>query len=190
MTESHKSILYTRTGDGGTTSLVGGVRVGKDDLRLEAYGTLDELNAHIGAIDSMVTDNRLHDRLHTLQNVLFDIGAYLATPADSPYLNPQPVAPEQIAALERIIDLTDEEVPPARCFVLPGGTQAAAQAHVARTVCRRCERRIIALSRIAEVNAGVMIFINRLSDYLFALSRWLNYNAGMEEILWSKDCRL
>ena len=190
MTQPPKSILYTATGDRGTTSLVGGTRIEKESPRLEAYGSLDELNAHLGVVDSLIDNPEIKASLHAIQNILFDIGAYLATPPDSPYLNPHPADEERIKALERLIDRTDAAVPPARNFVLPGGTQASAQAHVARTVCRRAERRILALSRLEEVAPEVMIFINRLSDYLFALARRLNHDAGKDEILWSKDCRL
>lgn len=190
MTQPPKSVLYTATGDGGTTSLVGGTRIEKESPRLEAYGTLDELNAHIGVVDSLIDNPEIKASLHAIQNILFDIGAYLATPAGSPYLNPHPADEERIKALERLIDRTDAAVPAARNFVLPGGTQASAQAHVARTVCRRAERRILALSRLEAVAPEVLVFINRLSDYLFALARHLNYDAGKEEILWTKDCRL
>ena len=190
MANPPKSVLYTATGDRGTTSLVGGTRIEKENPRLEAYGTLDELSAHIGVVDSLITDTEVKASLHAIQNILFDIGAYLATPPDSPYLNPHPAGEERIKALERLIDRTDAAVPPARNFVLPGGTPAAAQAHVARTVCRRAERRILALSRLEAVAPEVMVFINRLSDYLFALARRLHYDAGNDEILWSKDCRL
>lgn len=190
MTVPPKRLLYTATGDDGTTSLVGGSRIEKESARLEAYGTLDELNAHIGLLDSLTTDSPVNTQLHTIQNILFDIGAYLATPPDSPYLNPHPVGNDNIEALERLIDTTDASTPSARNFVLPGGTIAAAQAHVARTVCRRAERRILSLSRIEPVAPEILIFINRLSDYFFALARRLNHESHQEEILWTKNCTL
>lgn len=185
-----KSPLYTRTGDRGTTSLVGGSRVPKESPRLEAYGTVDELNSHIGLLDSLVSHDDIHTHLHAIQNILFDIGSYLATPPDSPYLNPQPLSQQQIQAIEHLIDHTDACIPPAHHFILPGGTHEAAQAHVARTVCRRAERRIIALDRQQPITPEVVIFINRLSDYLFVLARWLNFSSHREEIIWTKDCTL
>lgn len=190
MTSSHKSIIYTRTGDSGTTSLVGGTRIDKDNIRLEAYGTIDELNSHVGLLAAEVEYAEVLTNLRSIQNLLFDIGAYLATPADSPYRNEYPVSQATIRALEKIIDTLDSQVPPAHNFVLPGGTHASAQAQVARTVCRRAERRIVTLAREVEVSQSVTIFINRLSDYLFVLARWLNYCGECDEIMWTKDCTL
>lgn len=184
-----KSILYTGTGDSGQTSLVGGERIDKDDARLEAYGTIDELNSHIGVLlatgSLSDTDTAL---LTEVQSRLFDVGAYLATNPTSPYAEAMshPAGPEQISALEQAIDRLDESLPPMKSFILPGGTQAAAQAHVARTVCRRAERRIITLARSEGVEPDTLRYINRLSDYLFILARALNRNAGAPETPWTK----
>lgn len=184
-----KSRLYTRTGDDGTTSLVGGSRVPKDCERLEAYGTVDELNSLIGlvAASSAISPQRRR-QLTEIQNRLFDIGACLATEPQSEW---QPVAPDNdtIGALEAIIDDIDSELPPLRQFVIPGGHPAAAHAHMARTVARRAERRIIALDRTERVDQNIIRYINRLSDLLFALAREININNSVDEILWQKPCR-
>lgn len=185
-----KSNLYTRTGDLGTTSLVGGQRVGKDSERLEAYGTVDELNATIGMLTSatgLPADQR--PVLIAIQHRLFDIGAYLATDSGPDAITAcNGLGHEAIARLEHNIDLMDDAVPPLNRFLLPGGTPLAATAHLARTVCRRAERRIVALASTAYVDPDVQRYINRLSDYLFVLSRYINHKAGEPEIFWDKNC--
>lgn len=175
------SKIYTRTGDSGQTSLVGGTRVSKTHPRLEAYGTIDELSSHLGLLASMLTDE--HDRLFLLniQHQLFVVSTLLATEEGSSY-TPAPLAPDAITALEQEIDALQSGVPPLRAFVIPGGCTAAAQAHVCRTVCRRAERRVLSLSEMASVDEGVIRFINRLSDYLFILARHLNIQCGTQEI--------
>lgn len=175
------SKIYTRTGDSGQTSLVGGTRVSKTHPRLEAYGTIDELSSHLGLLASMLTDE--HDRLFLLniQHQLFVVSTLLATEEGSSY-TPAPLAPDAITALEQEIDALQSGVPPLRAFVIPGGCTAAAQAHVCRTVCRRAERRVLSLSEMASVDEGVIRFINRLSDYLFILARHLNIQCGAQEI--------
>lgn len=181
-----KSRLYTRTGDDGTTSLVGGSRVAKDCERLEAYGAIDELNSHLGLIaaSSLLGSDR-RTQLQNIQNRLFDIGAILATESDSKW-QPEPLSPATVENLEKIIDEVDGGLPPLRQFILPGGHPLAAQAHIARTVARRAERRVIALSRTAEVDQNVIRFINRLSDFLFALAREINMTTSTDDIVWSK----
>lgn len=188
----NKSLLYTRTGDGGTTALVSGNRIAKNHPRIEAYGTVDELNAHIGLLSA---DPGLpHDMLPVLRSIshrLFDLGAYLATaPEAMPENIPAPAPPsaEQVADIECQIDRIDSRLPPLRRFVLPGGTSAAAQANLARTVCRRAERRMLDLSDIAPLAPEALRYINRLSDLLFAMSRWCNISAGCDEIFWEKNC--
>lgn len=186
-----KSNLYTRTGDNGTTSLADGQRTSKASARLESYGTVDELNAWIGVLasDPAVPETQKAE-LRYISHKLFDLGAYLATPA-----KPEAMASiatlglEAISRIERDIDQLDSETPPANRFVLPGGSQASAFAHVARTVCRRAERRIIALDAMpdAYVDPHAIRFVNRLSDYLFILSRNLNHTAGIAEIYWDKE---
>ena len=183
-----KSKLYTRTGDTGQTSLIGGARADKDSARLEAYGTLDELNAHIGLLHSLATDPRVSAALLWLQHRLFDIGAYLACPPDSTYQIPVGVTPADITRLETDIDTLDATLPPLNNFVLPSGTPDAAHAHIARTIARRAERRIITLARTATIHPDLLRFINRLSDYLFALARFNNISAHVNEIFWHKDC--
>ncbi len=183
------SIVYTGTGDSGTTSLVGGERVAKDDVRIEAYGTVDELNSHIGAVDSMTAaDNPSKPMLRFIQNRLFNIGAYLASVPSDTYTPAPGVDASDVERLERMIDTLDSELPAIRRFVLPGGTPQAAQCHVARTVARRAERRIITLARETTVDQQVVRFINRLSDFMFVLSRFNNHNSSADEIFWDKDC--
>lgn len=190
-----KSNLYTATGDAGTTSLVGGQRVSKTDDRLEAYGTIDELNSFIGvlvATPGVDADNAAF--LQSIQNKLFNIGAYLATDnaglspeADAQAANAYGITAEDVSKVEHQIDALDAAVPPLSKFLLPGGTLAAAQAHVCRTVARRAERRIIKLQSTHHVAPQVLKYVNRLSDYFFALSRFFNFKAGQSEIFWQKD---
>ncbi len=185
-----KSNIYTKTGDSGMTSLVGGVRVAKTHERLEAYGTVDELNSHIGLLMSLIDDNGLREQLTEIQCNLFVVGSYLATDTEQTALCSQSVVqPEMVEAMERLIDDMDSTLPQLCAFVLPAGTQAAAQCHVCRTVCRRAERRILALCENISIDSNVIAYINRLSDYLFVLARKLNINAGQEEIIWKRTCR-
>ncbi len=175
--------VYTRTGDNGTTSLVGGTRVAKTNPRLEAYGTVDELNSHIGLLIAIMPKPQ-PETLTWVQNRLFDLGAMLATEPESKF-QPKSLADEDIECLERDIDDMQARLPELRAFVLPGGTVPAAQANVARTVCRRAERRMLALAEQGiPVAPAALRFINRLSDYLFVLSRCLNVAAGQPEIIW------
>lgn len=183
-----KSRLYTRTGDHGTTSLVGGSRVAKDDIRLEAYGTVDELNSWLGLLVASETiAEKRRQQLTSIQNRLFDIGAALATEPDSAW---QPALPgaDGIAAIEAVIDEIDAALPPLRQFVLPGGHPDAARANIARTVARRAERRITTLARTVAIDPFIPQFVNRLSDLLFALGREINQQTGHAEIFWQKDC--
>lgn len=186
-----KSQLYTRTGDLGTTSLVGGQRASKASDRLESYGTVDELNSWIGVIASHPEMPQAQTpTLLYIQHKLFDLGAYLATPADNPDEMPQALSLDQqaISRIEHEIDTLDNDTPPANRFVLPGGSQLSALTHVARTVCRRAERRIIALAQSGEyVDPRVIRFVNRLSDYLFILSRYINHVNGCTEVYWDKE---
>lgn len=186
--------IYTRTGDAGTTSLVGGRRTSKASPRLDAYGTIDELNSHLGLLRALGRQQLTAEddaALLTVQNRLFNIGAYLAT--DTADLPMGPDTPSQglldsdIEALEQRIDALDPILPPLNSFILPGGTTAAAQANVARTVCRRAERHIASLQAArTPVHPLVPTFVNRLSDYLFILGRALNAAASCPDIPWSK----
>lgn len=179
--------LYTRTGDSGTTSLVGGQRIAKTHIRLEAYGTVDELNSHIGLLISLITDDADRALLTEVQNLLFSIGSMLATDTSARDYRPgRYVTSDDVTVLENAIDAAEEGLPGWRGFILPGGTTAAAQAHVCRTVCRRAERRIYALAAEADVDAQLLAYMNRLSDYFFALAKKINHSAGQEENIWAK----
>lgn len=192
MTPHEKSNLYTRTGDQGTTSLVGGQRAPKDSPRLEAYGTIDELNSHIGLLISLLPDaeafTTIARHLLKVQHRLFDIGAALATPSDTTTPPSAGVSDTDISEIEQEIDRVDSALPPLNRFVLPGGTTAASQAHVARTVCRRAERRIITLATQVSVSPAIIRYLNRLSDLLFAIARFNNVKTSATEIFWDKDC--
>ncbi len=182
-----KSRLYTGGGDRGETSLVGGERVAKDSLRLDAYGTVDEFSSFLG----VVLSNRncpaeVRGDLLAIQTLLFDIGCILATDPEGPSYT-RPIDGEDIAWLERLIDTTDAATPKIRAFILPGGCELAAHTHVARTVCRRAERRILALSRVEKVPTEILVWFNRLSDYLFILGRHLNFLSSTPELLWERD---
>ncbi|MCD7710118.1 MAG: cob(I)yrinic acid a,c-diamide adenosyltransferase [Porphyromonadaceae bacterium] len=187
-----KSTLYTGTGDQGTTSLVGGKRVPKQDLRIETYGTIDELNAHLGLLSALLSPKAASAAplLLDIQHRLFSIGSYLATDTEGTALQATtPVHPEEVKRLEEGIDRLDAALPPLCNFVLPGGATASAQAHVCRTVCRRAERHICKLHTHHPVDPLLLQYINRLSDYLFVLSRWVNFVEGRDEIYWDKGCK-
>lgn len=187
-----KSLIYTRTGDKGTTALVGGKRVPKTHARLEAYGTIDELNANLGMLISLIQEEAVKTYLYRIQHFLFDIGAYLATEStQQPADHPSCISEEVIKSLETQIDELDASLPPLTAFILPGGSSAASFCHICRTVCRRTERRILNLEEQldSEIDMNVKRFINRLSDYLFILSRKLNQIDKQEEIYWSKSCK-
>ena len=179
--------IYTRTGDDGETSLFGGGRVEKSHPRVEAYGDVDELNAVLGWAATATRDESTRVRLQILQADLFAVGAHLATPDDGggrprPWIPPIPA--ERAAEIESWIDEADAELPPLRAFILPGGSKGAAALHVARTVCRRAERRIVRLAHDAPVDPNVLILLNRMSDYLFTVARLENFRAGTADRVW------
>ncbi len=185
--KTKKSPLYTRTGDHGSTSLVGGTRVPKTHTRIEAYGTVDELSSTLGLLATYVEETREHAFLQRVQNTLFVIGAYLATAASPSSGGATSVLPpEEVERMEEEIDHVDSQLPPLHAFVLPGGGRAAAVCHVCRTVCRRAERRILALDAESPLAPEVTAYVNRLSDYLFALARKLNLMDKKDEIFWQK----
>jgi cob(I)alamin adenosyltransferase len=180
--------IYTRTGDDGTTGLIGGTRVKKYNLRLEAYGTVDELNSFIGVIRSLQTDAHADSILEKIQNKLFIIGANLASDDSVSLIKKQmPVGKTDIEILEKEMDQMNQILPELRNFILPGGCQATSFCHVARTVCRRAERHIVELSEKAEIDPNLIKYINRLSDYLFVLSRKVSNDQKAPEILWSPE---
>lgn len=183
--------VYTRRGDKGMTDLVGSVRISKTDVRLDAYGTVDELNSHLGLLVSMMTtDDAERTVVLRVQNNLFNIGTHLATDQSQTPLYPSARLPEsETAFLEQRIDAINAALPEPQGFVLPGGTMAAAQCHVCRAVCRRAERRIDALAEQATVGSDVVEYVNRLSDYLFVLAKIINFNAGQGEIIWQNACK-
>lgn len=189
-----KSNLYTRTGDQGTTSLVGGTRVKKNCLRLESYGTIDEFSSQLGVIlSNPECPDEVKGQLRIIQNMLFNLGGYLAcesVPADEASSGSGPkvwvLKDADLVQLEGWIDALDEQTPKVNAFVLPGGCVLSAQAHVARTVCRRAERLILSLAEKEYVDPLLLSYINRLSDYLFILARYFNFISGVEEITWHK----
>jgi cob(I)alamin adenosyltransferase len=186
--------VYTRRGDQGDTDLVGGTRVPKDSARIAAYGTVDELNAAIGvarATNAAAGARRgaraeLDTILRRLQNELFDLGAELATPTDGFRPGMFRVGAAEVTALETALDRCQRDLAPLRSFVLPGGGPASAALHVARTVCRRAERDVLALMRREAIGPWPLAYVNRLSDLLFVLSRWIGHHAGEQEFLWQR----
>lgn len=177
--------IYTKTGDRGETGLFGGPRVRKSDPRVEAYGDVDELNAAIGLVRAGVEDPELDAELGRIQAELFCVGAELATPHGARARSAiPPVDPAWTARLERAIDAWEAELPALTRFVLPGGTRTAAALHVARTVCRRAERRAVTLAAEAEVEDEVLAYLNRLSDLLFVAARVANHRARRDEPTW------
>ncbi|MBR2017748.1 MAG: cob(I)yrinic acid a,c-diamide adenosyltransferase [Prevotella sp.] len=181
--------VYTKTGDKGETSLVGGVKVTKTCCRIEAYGTIDELNSHIGLLVSMLEDDCDITMLERIQSCLFNVGTHLATDQSQTQLYSSAKLPDgEVERLEQIIDKMIEVLPESHGFVLPGGTIQASQAHVCRTVCRRAERCIIRLSEEAVVSPEIIKYINRLSDLLFVFAKKLNFIAGSNEKLWQNYC--
>ena len=169
--------IYTKTGDAGDTSLFGGARVPKDDPRIAAYGTVDELNAFIGLARSTWPVSPLDEHLGRIQSDLFDVGAHLASPGSARFTGADPA---RSAELEQAIDSMESELPPLRNFILPGGCAAAAQLHVARTVCRRAERLVAALHDEPSI-----VYLNRLSDFLFVAARFANLKNGVGDMPWA-----
>jgi cob(I)alamin adenosyltransferase len=177
--------IYTKTGDAGLTGLGGGQRVPKDSIRVETYGTVDELNSQIGVALATGLCDRLAAELPLIQNELFDLGSDLATPVESQARHPVPTVEDRhIEKLERLIDELNEVVGPLANFLLPGGSPGAAQLHVARTICRRAERAATTLARDEAIGRTVLPYLNRLSDALFVMARFENHERGVDEPLW------
>ena len=177
--------IYTRTGDAGDTALGGGQRVPKDDARIAAYGTVDELSSALGVALAHGLDERLARELLRVQNELFHLGADLCVREEDKARRPGPkIEPRHVEALERAIDELNETLPPLANFVLPGGSAGAAHLHVARTVCRRAERLLVTLMRAEAVGEHTLPYLNRLSDALFVMARWENRQRGVDDVLW------
>jgi cob(I)alamin adenosyltransferase len=179
--------IYTKTGDQGETGFFGGGRVKKDDARIAAYGDVDELNAFVGLVRSANPDTAVDAILKSIQNDLFDLGAVLATP-ESKNLEGKGsfVGEREIANLEREIDRMEKDLTPLKTFILPGGSETAAHLHIARTVCRRAERSVVTLAGREKIGAEIVTYLNRLSDFLFVLARWVNFKQGVADVEWSK----
>ncbi|GAB3643840.1 cob(I)yrinic acid a,c-diamide adenosyltransferase [Spirosoma arcticum] len=177
--------IYTKTGDKGQTGLIGGRRVSKADLRIDAYGTVDELNSWIGMVRDQPVNSEHRELLKEVQDRLFTIGAELATdPEKAPKQVMPAIVPADVALLETSMDSMDEVLPELRAFVLPGGHQSVSFCHVARTVCRRAERLVIALNDTSSVDPLIIQYLNRLSDYLFVLSRLMAQDLNVDEVEW------
>lgn len=178
------SKIYTKTGDRGMTSLVGGTRISKDHLKIETYGTVDELNSWIGVLRDAPENASRRDIFKEIQDRLFTLGADLAAEPEQTKRKIPDLFESDIELLECEMDKMNEEIPPLKAFVLPGGHQSVSFAHVARTVCRRAERHAIRLGREEEVNPLIIKYLNRLSDYLFVVSRKITQELGAEEVAW------
>jgi cob(I)alamin adenosyltransferase len=179
--------IYTKTGDTGDTSLFGGKRVPKSSLRIDAYGTVDELNAQIGVVRTLQPDAEWDDLLEKIQNQLFVLGADLAAPFNAAPASLKRIRQEDIHILEENIDRLDAQLEPLKSFILPGGSRVSAQLHVARTVCRRAERFVDALGRKEEIGTYPLVYLNRLADLLFVAARFVNKRTGMEETKWNSQ---
>ena len=181
--------IYTRTGDDGSTGLLGPGRVAKSSPRVEAYGSVDELNAALGAAGALDAEDWLKSDLMRIQAQLFNLGAELATTAPEARDKLERIGDQDTQELERVIDRLEADVPRLRNFILPGGTPLASQLHLARTVCRRAERRVVALVELEAVDAALVRYLNRLGDLLFVMARWCNTRAGVREIEWTSGRR-
>ncbi|OQW62462.1 MAG: ATP:cob(I)alamin adenosyltransferase [Nitrospira sp. ST-bin4] len=187
--------VYTRTGDAGKTRLAGGQPVWKDSLRVESYGTIDELNAAVGVVRVMNADlvdensaaEQLEGELRWVQNKLFDVGSILATAPGQTFKNMPQVSGQDVTRLEKLIDRCQKDLEPLKEFILPGGGKVSGFLHQARTVCRRAERLCVALSKVEPVDPIIIKFVNRLSDTLFVLARWVAKTQGEPEFLWERN---
>jgi cob(I)alamin adenosyltransferase len=177
--------IYTKTGDKGTTSLLSGTRVSKADMRLDAYGTLDELNSWLGVLASELPTNSF-PLLTKIQSELFSMGSYLALEGEATFPMPK-LDPDLVNALERQIDSWNEQLPELKNFILPSGSKASSMAQVARTITRRAERRVVALANEVEVKEEIPVFLNRLSDFFFVLARFILHKEGLQERIWTPN---
>ncbi len=175
--------IYTKTGDSGFTSLFGGARISKDDIRIESYGTIDELNSFVGSLYDACSDSRIKETLFIIQNKLFNIGSALACDPSSDFKLGS-VTEDDVALVEKAIDQMEEKIPPLKNFILPSGHPLISKAHICRTVCRRAERRLVSLQNTATIDKEIAIYLNRLSDFFFVLARFFAVHFDVEEILW------
>jgi len=178
--------IYTKTGDDGTTALVGGKRVSKDSLRVECYGTVDEVNSILGLISTEIQNKDVVSLIVEIQNKLFTIGGELATPKNKSDINKVRLVNNDILLLENSIDKYEKELKPLKQFILPGGTKGASLLHLARSVCRRAERLVTSLSKNKKISDLILIYLNRLSDLLFVLARYENSLNQISDIPWKK----
>lgn len=177
--------IYTKTGDGGKTSLLGGTKISKADLRIDAYGTVDELNAYIGLCKELIAVEEIKSELTSIQNTLFILGSLLAVDPDKPINMELPVlGDDEIMLLENKIDEMEGLLTPMKSFILPGGSVSISNIHVARSVCRRAERCCVRLSLDSQVDEKIIIYLNRLSDYLFVLARYVGYLTKVLDVPW------
>lgn len=175
--------IYTKTGDRGETSLFGGLRLPKSHLRIDSYGTLDELNAHLGLVRDTIENQDYNEEIKYIQDRLFTVGSHLASDPGKDMLLPD-ISEEDIILLEKAMDKMNSELPELKHFILPGGNKQSSFLHVARCVCRRAERKVVALSLEDNVDEIIIRYLNRLSDYLFVLSRFISFKNGAEETKW------
>ncbi|GAB6283699.1 MAG: cob(I)yrinic acid a,c-diamide adenosyltransferase [Ignavibacterium sp.] len=180
--------IYTKTGDKGETSLFGAGRVSKDNIRIEAYGTVDELNSFIGLAITETKNQEITQTLIKIQNQLFILGSDLASPneIESKNISIPRITVEDYKYIEQQIDFFSEKLDELKYFILPGGTKSSAILHIARTICRRAERRVVALNNTVKINSNIIIFLNRISDLLFVLARYENKISGVDDIKWEK----
>ncbi len=176
--------IYTKTGDKGRTALFGGSRVSKDDLRIEAYGTVDELNSFLGFLSDHLEEGETKTYLISIQSLLFNIGSILATDPEKPELKMQFEA-SYAQSLEEKIDEMQKELAPLKNFILPGGHKIVSLCHILRTVSRRAERRIVSLAKLSDIDQSILIYLNRLSDFFFVLGRWMAKELEIQEVKWN-----
>jgi cob(I)alamin adenosyltransferase len=178
--------IYTKTGDKGQTSLYGGQRLSKNDIRIEAYGTVDELNSYIGWIKALDLQHEDDDLMKEVQDQLFSIGSHLASDPKGDLPLPD-INMDVVTAMEHSIDRMNDELPRLKSFILPGGSTSSSLVHVGRTVCRRAERRVVGLAEVQKVNDNIIVFLNRLSDYLFVFARYVLLKEGKQEVPWTTN---
>ncbi len=179
--------IYTKTGDEGTTALYGGARVAKSDERVETYGTIDELNAHVGLLRDQSVNSQRTELFQEIQDTLFVIGSHLAADPDKPAMKLPDIAEGAVRQLEQSIDQMDASLPEMKFFILPGGHPSVSVCHVARCVCRRAERQVVRFGEQAPVDPVIMVYLNRLSDWMFVLARTMGQELGVDEIPWKPE---